>query len=429
MRVGAAAGGRRLVVHAGTPKTGTTTVQRALAALDPALRDRGVHVPMAARIDPGLACHANLRRRFTGFRYLPEKGGWRALVDEIRASDARLFVISDEVYGRIPQHTVVAGIAELAVRCNLAVDVVAYVRPQCQYLDSHYAELVKIGLASIPFEAYAAEAFVGRPVARHRWLSYARAFAPWRAAFSARVAVTPLEPARLPDGLVAHFLGLLGAGDLAGRVRDVRANPRIGARELEVRRLTTVALRRAGVREPWLALERLHRLPELLAGDPPFRGLSASRAADLMARFAASNAAFARDYGISAAGVLFADPAVDGFARANVAQWGDLGAGEQRAVRDYVQETAGVDPAPRPRRGGPAMAGARAAGRRSWLGRIRRRASIGSLGWHAAWFLDWRTVRRLGRALVRRAGNMVAASSRPVDAVFDADGPERARDG
>ena len=55
---------RRLVVHAGTAKTGSTAIQRALAPLDPALRERGVHVPMAARIDPGLARHANLLRGF-----------------------------------------------------------------------------------------------------------------------------------------------------------------------------------------------------------------------------------------------------------------------------------------------------------------------------------------------------------------------------
>ena len=43
---------------------GGPAIQRALAPLDPALRERGVHVPMAARIDPGLARHANLLRGF-----------------------------------------------------------------------------------------------------------------------------------------------------------------------------------------------------------------------------------------------------------------------------------------------------------------------------------------------------------------------------
>ena len=55
---------RRLVVHAGTAKTGSTTIQRVLAALDPALRERGLHIGVAARGDTGLARHANLLRGF-----------------------------------------------------------------------------------------------------------------------------------------------------------------------------------------------------------------------------------------------------------------------------------------------------------------------------------------------------------------------------
>ena len=189
---------RRLVVHAGTRKTGSTTLQRALAALDPHLRERGIHVPEAARDEPGLARHANLLRRLSGYRYAPEKGEWRALVEEVRASDARVFLISDEAFGQRPPSGIHRAIAELAARCGLEVDVVAYVRPQCQYLESLYAEHVKIGVLSAPFEVYAAEDFAGRPVARHPWLDYGRAFAPWRAAFGDRVAVTPFEPARCP---------------------------------------------------------------------------------------------------------------------------------------------------------------------------------------------------------------------------------------
>ena len=263
---------RRLVVHAGTPKNGSTTIQRALAALDPHLRERGIHVPEAARDEPGVAWHANLRREVSGFRHVLERGGWRALTEEVRASDARLFVISDETFGQRPPSGIHMAIAELAARCGLEVDVVAYVRPQCQYLESLYAEHVKIGLLSTPFEVCAAVDFAGGPVARHPWLDYGRAFAPWRAAFGDRVAVTPFEPSRLPGGLVAHFLGLLGCGELAGAVPDIRANTRVGAKELEVRRLTTLALRRAGRRDPWQALERLHGLRGAGRRGPGVRG-------------------------------------------------------------------------------------------------------------------------------------------------------------
>ena len=228
---------------------------------------------------------------------------------------------------------------------------IVYVRVQCQYLESLYAEHVKIGLLSTPFEVYAAGDFAGRPVARHPWLDYGRVFAPWRAVFGDRVAVTPFEPSRLPGGLVAHFLGLLGCGELAGAMPDIRAITRVGAKELEVRRLTLEALRRTGRCEPWQTVKRLRRLSGLLPGDRPFTGWDAGQAQDLMNRFATANQAFARDYGISAEGVLFEDSPVNGLVRPNVARWSDLTSDERAAVREYVREVVGVDPAPRSGRG------------------------------------------------------------------------------
>ena len=184
-----------------------------------------------------------------------------------------------------------------------------------------------------------------RPVAWHPWLNYGRVFAPWRAAFGERVAVTPFERSRLPLGLPGHFLGLLGAGDLAARAVDVPTNVRTAAKEFEVRRLTALALRR-GRNDPCRVVGVLRGLSALLVPDAPFAGLSGDRARGLMDRFAAVNAAFARDYGIGAHDALFRDPPVDGLARPNTARWSELSAVERDAVREYVMRTVGVDPTP-----------------------------------------------------------------------------------
>ena len=393
---------RRLVVHVGTPKTGSTSIQDALARLGPALRERGIHVPSAGRRHAASARHANLLGSLTGFRHDAARGGWRELAAEIRASDACSFVISDEALGQPrAKHVagVIAAIAELAADCALSVDVVGYVRPQCQYLESFYAQDVKNGWIEKPFGMYTADAFALRPVAWHPWLNYGRVFAPWRTAFgSERVAVTPFERSRLPIGLLRHFLGLLGAGDLAARAADVPANARTGAKEIEVRRLTALAVRRAG-HDPWRVVGVLPGLSALLVPDAPFAGLSADRARGLMDRFAAVNAAFARDYGIGAHGVLFRDPPVDGLARPNTARWCDLSAVERDAVREYVMRTVGVDPTPQTGGAGhrPRRPSAKA------LPPLERTGTglLGALRWRVAWLLDPAFLRRQAGRLVR----------------------------
>ena len=93
---------RRLVVHVGLPKTGSSTIRHALAALAPELRCQGVHVPVAGRSPrpDGSIRHANLLRALTGVDFKPEHGAWLELAEELRESNARQFVVSDEMLSR-----------------------------------------------------------------------------------------------------------------------------------------------------------------------------------------------------------------------------------------------------------------------------------------------------------------------------------------
>ena len=74
----------------------------------------------------------------------PRRRAWRALVDEIRLRTRPFRDLGRGVRGH-PASALLAATSEVAARCGLAVDVVAYVRPQCQYLESIYAERVKLG--------------------------------------------------------------------------------------------------------------------------------------------------------------------------------------------------------------------------------------------------------------------------------------------
>ena len=400
----AASSKRRLVVHVGTPKTGTTTIQHALVALEPHLRQLGVHVPIAGRTRLRSAYHAKLAHAPNSGALNPKKGPWGQLLDEIRASEARQFVISCEGFSANNGRKLPKIIAEVAKCGVLDVDIVACVRPQCQYIESRYAQRVKKGYTHHAFDRFVAVTMMSQFAPHRFWLDYNRVFAPWREVFGDSVTILPMDSAHPPDALLERFLRLLGAGDLALDPQP-SLNARLGAKEMEVRRLTAAALTgRVPPRRLQPMMARLRELPGLLEPDAPFAGFSRAQALELMERLEPENAAFARNYGVDAEGNLFRGPVVDGLARPNVAQWHDLEPGEQRSVRDYVQRTVGVDPTPRVR---PRVALSRGA-----------TAPLGSMRWLANWVTDprflWGAGANLALWLVRtvmRPGRSVHGSA------------------
>ena len=126
-------------------------------------------------------------------------------------------------------------------------------------------------------------------------------------------------------------------------------NERLGAKHVEVLRLTRLALDDRTL-DPQAIRERLKPVvvgaPGFLDGDAPFAGLSPAQIRAVTEHFAASNARCARAYGVDAGGVLFREPAADGAGRPNVVKWEDFGAAERRRVREFVRETAGVELSP-----------------------------------------------------------------------------------
>ena len=386
---------RPLVVHIGLPKTASTTIQRALALFDPQLRERGIHVARAAWSTPGLARQDGLwfalRDPTRGAGVLSE------LQRELRQSTAERFVVSDERFGRAPLPHIVRGLADLAASAGVDIRIVAYVRPQCDYLESAYAERVRGGMERLSFDLFAAASLMHMLPGREFPLDYRRVFAPWRAVYGDRLLVFPFERSRLPDGPAAHFLSLLGIDDLDTWAVP-RANTRVGAKNVEVRRLVVAALTARGPAPSRYALmTRLDGLDRLLPDDRLFAPLTVRQAADLMACFGPANAAFARDYGIDSGGHLFRDdPVPDGTLRPNLVHWPDFAPNERRAVREYVERVAGVDL--------EALSGSRFAAPHGYapLARLRTRLPFASHRWRASWLADPVFLRHCAAALVTR---------------------------
>ena len=340
---------RKLVVHVGTHKTGSTSIQHMLDGLSASLEEHGVHVPVAARWQ---GHHAHLVSDLMYWRHNPCPRGWTDLADELTRCRASRFVVSAEHFtspwaGR----SMAARVAALARDLDLDVEVVGYVRPQHERLESSYSQQVKTGLQTAPFEDVLNDA------PNDPRLNYNLVFEPWRKRFSDRLSVYPLEPDRMPDGLLAHFLTLLGVGDLSAAAAALpRMNTRVGAKQMEALRLASKLLSDQMIDDP--AKSRLlapvrDGLPALLEGDAPFAGLSADQVTALNGHFAESNARFAREYGIDAGGVLFRESPAETPVRPSRAAWENFSAIERARVRRFVRDTVGVELPPGDYRAGP----------------------------------------------------------------------------
>ena len=339
---------RRLFVHVGPPKTASTTIQRMLGGLVPELLRAGILVPRAGR------------KRVTGnFNHLVSSqlpshprhkawanDPWTALAEEIRGSPARRCVISAEAFSRYRYRAAMdwpARIAALAEAVDAQVRVIGYVRPQHRMLESIYAQRTGWGDRLVPFDVLKAELLASGEV------DWCTLFEPWRKAFGASsLVVTPLERGRLGADIRSHFLRQLGERDppttYAGQGH---ANVRPGAKTLAVARMAGMALKAAGRNPRQMRQFSVHRrLAAVLRDDAPFAPMTAEEIGEVTERFAASNARFAREYGIDDDGVLFREATLDRHRRPNVASWTDLGPGERRRARLLALAMLGVDIAP-----------------------------------------------------------------------------------
>jgi hypothetical protein len=145
---------RTCFLHVGTHKTGTTSIQAALAELPRPTTRGDIHVPHAGRADIG-GGHHNLAWELNGDdRFDPARGGLAAVLVEIMTRGCSRVVLSSEDFEYLharPEalRRLTDGLKEIGYRPVIVI----YLRPQASYLESLYAELVRHGLP-VTFDAF-----------------------------------------------------------------------------------------------------------------------------------------------------------------------------------------------------------------------------------------------------------------------------------
>ena len=263
-----------LTLHIGTHKTGSTAIQRSLER-STGLAE-GILFPKSGRMPGG--GHLNLAWETAGdSRFRAERGGTADLIAEIRTARPTHVLLSAETWTTRPgEHLHAEWASKLAQQIGAhSVHIVAYVRPQWQYLESVYTQQIKMGFISDSFRD-----FLDRYVAHPRF-EYELVFQPWFDRFDVQI-----EP--YGSEVVAHFWALAGLGSPP---QTERANERPGAKELEMIRCFSRQIPR-DQRQPKLRAVRRWLRPRI-ESDTPYSGLTMELVHIIHERFCVGNRAFA----------------------------------------------------------------------------------------------------------------------------------------
>lgn len=200
---------RRLIIHAGMSKAGSTAIQAALLRQATALKDVAILNPTTGR---RRGAHWGL---FREIRDAGEPILFSRLADEGR--DFRTTVISCEGFWFLPDD----GIERLARATNdWDVQVILYLRRPVGFLGSSYRQHIKTGKVSGAPAEFAA-------IVRPR-LAYDQLVTRWSRVFPLTVRVYDVVRDRMEE----DFLGLIGAGHLQVERTVVNGTPPDGATKL-----------------------------------------------------------------------------------------------------------------------------------------------------------------------------------------------------
>ena len=294
---------RRLIVHAGTPKTGSTTLQILLGRQTDSLAARGVLVPRTGRDEAHVGAHQALARTLLEDDDGPAApDGSRALFAELDASPLATALVSSENFAWL------ALAPELSTRLydGLAaigydVTILLYVRDQPGFAESAYAEFIKQGFAW-DVDAYldaVNDRTTGLDVNGFRFcFDYASLADRFAGVFGhANVVVRPFDPSAEPKTLLDDFSAVVGGGSGEPLLADDETlhNPRLTFVELLQRMYAHAANKPQGAPDPSALLRSAGANDERFAR-APFAFLEPLEIERIRATFAGSNAELAARY-------------------------------------------------------------------------------------------------------------------------------------
>lgn len=320
---------RRLIVHIGTPKAASTSLQAWLAGERMRLAAVGIDYPALAQADSG---HRRLALGLEGaLGPAVRQREIERLGHVLAGTPADVVILSAEQFEGAPEPADVPGlIAAIAARHGFRPLALAVVRPRPGYLNAVYAQHVRRLFTAERFGPFSVR------MEGHPRFDYPRRFKPWSDRKDMDFAAIPLTASELSGGIGPRLLAAAGLAAPPDAGPAPRLNVTPGPATIEAfRRLAAQSGRRRLGRRDGPARAALETAAEATGWNRSrFSGLAPDLAARIEARYADADEAFARRFwGRSFAEVFAGERA----ASAGSNEWNGSGP-ESAAIDDLVAD-------------------------------------------------------------------------------------------
>ncbi|MFG1400837.1 hypothetical protein [Xanthobacter sediminis] len=224
---------RRLYIHVGTHKTGTTSIQWYLSRHARTFRGYGFHVPQAGRIARGFAGHHNVAwTMLEDTRAEPRQGGLDAVLIELDMARAVRAVLSSEDFEFLADRPFdLRRFEGRILSAGWTPVYIMFLRAQGSYMLSVYHELSKRP-DHAHFGAFSEEV-LARGTFRSRQdhvlhFDYDLLVAKWRAMTKGELRIIAYDAAAKGRGVVGELVRVMDAPARLGELRQTRINASTG---------------------------------------------------------------------------------------------------------------------------------------------------------------------------------------------------------
>lgn len=233
---------KQAVVHIGTHKTGSTSLQFIFRRNEELLSERGIYFPKSGRVnDRSVAVH-NLAWGLLGHpMYTENNGNFDALKNELLDQDCpnNVLLTSEAFIINNTKQSTASFLQDFFSELGYELSIVVFIRPQYRFLDSSYSQIVKVGQTDKSFEEYVDSTMY------HDRFNFNLLFKDWHTVFGGRLIVLPFEKSQFINSLEETFLSNLPFDvnvDCEKLIGVQQLNERENAKTVEVvRQLAKVA--------------------------------------------------------------------------------------------------------------------------------------------------------------------------------------------
>lgn len=240
---------KKLILHIGYNKTGTTAIQKSFKYNRKRLEKKGIFYPMHCRGKRKSPAHHSLAESLLFYikKPLPDFVNkkiyskypydhyWNLLKDELKKAKAQTVFISSEAFSRLRGHPDQMRFIRDQL-LDYQIKILVYLRSQTDFFESAYNQAVKRGHESRTVEELMHSGWMN--------INYYEELEQWASVFgSENIIVRVFDKKRMPDGVVADVLevmekeGLLqNANEWFSKYKSFKWNIRLPNNMVEVKR-------------------------------------------------------------------------------------------------------------------------------------------------------------------------------------------------